>query len=223
METTNVNIRVPKLFHSPRGGRGKHFIVQSHAGGDGDERMSTSLSFGSGTSVLSLNNGKCSLTVTTDSEGRRTLVARAKEGDASFAGPIDTEAQPENRVLFTSTAFTTPLIISEETDFQETEFKRRNFVGKSVLSDLLDDFADETEETKSAAVAKARALKTLPDPANAFDWGGIFLVNESNDLETVLDQCEVRNAINGVIFLSSSGTIKNSLITNCFGIKSRYF
>jgi len=58
-------------------------------------RTTTRMSGSSGVGVYSLNNGNISLSVATDSAGKKTLTASDAAGEVTFQGPIDTEEQRE--------------------------------------------------------------------------------------------------------------------------------
>ena len=144
------------------------------------------------TRVTNFNIGKCEMIVA------GALVARGTQG---------------NRALFSSTDFTTATV-SGETDFNETDFGKRHGMKSGLLADLLGDI-DRMEKEKEESAETGKEAKVFSP--HSLDWGGVFLTDDSDDLNTHLDYCEIHNAINGVLFLSSSGKLTNSYLTNCYG------
>ncbi|NUN94608.1 MAG: right-handed parallel beta-helix repeat-containing protein [Candidatus Omnitrophica bacterium] len=67
----------------------------------------------------------------------------------------------------------------------------------------------------SAPAVKTDSQKGVADINTAGDWAGIYILPQSDDLTTVLENLEIRNARTGVRFLSSSGILRNCVIENC--------
>lgn len=52
----------------------------------------------------------------------------------------------------------------------------------------------------------------------AGNWAGIIVLPQSDDLNTVIERCVIRNALGGVRFEGSSATLRDCIIENCLNL-----
>ncbi|MCA9441724.1 MAG: right-handed parallel beta-helix repeat-containing protein, partial [Candidatus Omnitrophica bacterium] len=148
--------------------------------------------------------------ITTDPTVSSNLITNKCE--LVVEGALKTQANKNNPVLFTSTDHVTKKYVPpvEETDMGETDFKSLAYRKKLTSKDLvikLSDLDSDNKEVKGAGSF----------PPGSQDWGGIYFLDESDDLNCELKAAEIRNAIFGVTFQTSSGKIVDSLIENSYG------